>query len=45
MPVMIPKDKESIWLDPAVESQALLRSLLIPYSADEMAIMNAADLK
>lgn len=36
MPVIIPKDKEDLWLDPSVEDTARLLELLKPYDTDEM---------
>lgn len=37
MPVIVPKDAEDFWLDPAVEDHARLLDLLQPYPSDEMA--------
>jgi len=36
MPVIMPKDKESLWIDPAVQNQAQLSSVLQPYPSAEM---------
>jgi putative SOS response-associated peptidase YedK len=36
MPVIIPKDREDLWLDPAVRDPDALLGLLRPYPADEM---------
>jgi putative SOS response-associated peptidase YedK len=36
MPVIIPEDKEDLWLDSSTEDAAQLLSLLKPYDADEM---------
>ena len=36
MPVILPKDAETIWLDPKLEDQETLTSLLTPYPAEEM---------
>jgi len=36
MPVIMPKDREKIWLDPSVQNIDLLRALLISYPAEEM---------
>jgi len=36
MPVIIPKEKNRLWLDPGVHDPALLEALLIPYSSDKM---------
>src|SRR5512143_1888509 len=37
MPVILPKDAEDIWLDPAADDYTRLLDLLQPYPADEMA--------
>jgi putative SOS response-associated peptidase YedK len=39
MPVIIPKDKEKSWIDPANGNQAMLLSLLKPYPAEEMVML------
>jgi putative SOS response-associated peptidase YedK len=36
MPVIIPKEKEDLWLDPEVKDQERLIDLLKPYPADQM---------
>jgi len=36
MPVILPKDGESLWLDPENQNREELLSLLKPYSAEEM---------
>ena len=36
MPVIIPKEKEDLWLDPEVKDQEKLLDLLKPYPADQM---------
>jgi putative SOS response-associated peptidase YedK len=36
MPVIIPKDKEDLWLDPGVQDQNLLLEMLRPYPPKEM---------
>ena len=36
MPVIIPKEKEDLWLDPGMHDQDILRGLLRPYPAEEM---------
>jgi putative SOS response-associated peptidase YedK len=36
MPVIIPKQDEDVWLDPATQDQGLLLKLLKPYPAEEM---------
>lgn len=45
MPVIVPKDKQNIWLDPACRDPFLLRSLLMPYPAEEMDKMAVSDRK
>jgi putative SOS response-associated peptidase YedK len=36
MPVIIPKDKEDLWLDPKTTEKEILLPLLTPYPSDEM---------
>ena len=36
MPVIVPKDKQSLWIDPTVQNQAQLSSVLQPYPSAEM---------
>ena len=36
MPVILPKEKRSIWLDPSIHNNEQLKTLLVPYPADEM---------
>lgn len=36
MPVILPKNAEQIWLDRSIEEEDYLKSLLLPFSADEM---------
>jgi putative SOS response-associated peptidase YedK len=36
MPVIIPKDKEGLWLDPHAGDKMILQGLLKPYSSEEM---------
>jgi len=36
MPVIIPKNKEDLWLDPGMQDQDILRGMLRPYPAQEM---------
>jgi putative SOS response-associated peptidase YedK len=36
MPVIIPKDKEDLWLDPKIGEKEKLMPLLMPYPSDEM---------
>jgi putative SOS response-associated peptidase YedK len=40
MPVIMPKDKESLWIDPAVQNHAQLLSLLHPYPSAEMEVVS-----
>ena len=36
MPVIIPKNKEDLWLDPGMQDQDILRGMLRPYPTQEM---------
>jgi putative SOS response-associated peptidase YedK len=36
MPVILPREAESVWLDRTIEDPAVLLPLLAPYPADEM---------
>jgi putative SOS response-associated peptidase YedK len=36
MPVILPKEWEEFWLDPAIDDTEYLKSLLRPYPAEEM---------
>ncbi|MBA2875267.1 SOS response-associated peptidase [Thermaerobacillus caldiproteolyticus] len=36
MPVILPKEWEEVWLDPAIDDTEYLKSLLRPYPAEEM---------
>ena len=36
MPVIVPKDKEGIWINASVKDQKELLSILVPYPSDEM---------
>jgi len=38
MPVIVPKDKEDLWLDPATQEQDALEKLLTPYPSEEMEV-------
>jgi len=40
MPVIMPKDKESLWIDPAVQNHAQLSSVLQPYPSAEMEVVS-----
>ena len=44
MPVIVPKDKEALWLDPDNRHQKELLSLLKPYPSDKMQ-MSQVDAK
>ena len=37
MPVIIPKEKNRLWLDPGVQDPVLLKTLLVQYSSDKLA--------
>ncbi len=39
MPVIVPKDREKTWIDPLNRDQQMLLSLLRPYPADAMAML------
>lgn len=45
MPVIIPKDKEKSWIDPANDNQEMLLSLLKPYPAEEMVMFEVGPIK
>jgi putative SOS response-associated peptidase YedK len=36
MPVILPRDVESVWLDQGITECNFLKSLLVPYTADLM---------
>ncbi len=36
MPVILPKEHHAVWLDPTIEDEKLLLSLLQPFGADSM---------
>ncbi|WP_026678661.1 SOS response-associated peptidase [Fictibacillus gelatini] len=36
MPVILPKEKEAIWLDRSIEDSDVLKSLLLPYDSEQM---------
>jgi putative SOS response-associated peptidase YedK len=38
MPVIVPKEKESLWLDPSVQEERFLSPILQPYPSTEMEI-------
>ena len=44
MPVILPKDAEDFWLDPAVEDHTRLLDLLQPYQASDMAAYTVSKL-
>ncbi|MBM4272484.1 MAG: SOS response-associated peptidase [Deltaproteobacteria bacterium] len=39
MPVIVPKTKEFLWIDPSVQSLNILASILTPYPAGEMEVL------
>ena len=39
MPVIVPKNKEFLWIDPSVQSLNILASILTPYPAGEMEVL------
>jgi putative SOS response-associated peptidase YedK len=39
MPVIVPKEKESLWIDPATQNQTQLSSILQPYPSSEMEVV------
>jgi putative SOS response-associated peptidase YedK len=45
MPVIVPKDKEHIWLDTALQDLAVLHSIMTPYPSDEMEKMDLSGFK
>jgi putative SOS response-associated peptidase YedK len=42
MPVIIPKDKNRLWLDPDVHDPIMLEDLLLPYGSDKMKAYNVS---
>lgn len=36
MPVILSKEERHIWLDPSIQDRDQLKSLLVPYAADQM---------
>jgi putative SOS response-associated peptidase YedK len=42
MPVIVSKEKESLWIDPAVQDQIPLSSILQPYPSAEMEAVSLA---
>ena len=44
MPVILPREVESLWLDPEVQDAAVLTDLLVPYAAEDMAVSEAGVL-
>ncbi len=44
MPVVLPKQMEQLWLDPAIEDPDMLASVLIPYPDEAMEVYEVADL-
>jgi putative SOS response-associated peptidase YedK len=43
MPVILPKEHQSIWLDSTIHDNEQLRSLLLPFPADEMTAYEVSD--
>ena len=43
MPVIIPRDKEDIWLNPEVDDVELLKGFLRPYPSEEMVVTRVSD--
>ena len=44
MPVILPREMESFWLDPDVEDPGTLSSILVPYPGGEMQVYEVASL-
>ncbi|AOV07208.1 hypothetical protein BI350_06410 [Sporosarcina ureilytica] len=44
MPVILPKEKQEIWLNPAVQEPKHLKQLLQPYTSDEMTAYQVSTL-
>ena len=44
MPVVLPRDAESVWLDDTIEDPSQLRELLTPYPGDRMAAYSVSML-
>jgi len=43
MPVIVPRDKEDIWLDPEVEDAALIKGSLRPFPSEQMVLTRVSD--
>ena len=43
MPVIVPRNKEDIWLDPEIEDVKLLKGILRPFPSEEMALTRVSD--
>jgi len=43
MPVIVPRDKEDIWLDPKTEDVELLKGFLRPFPSEEMVLTRVSD--
>lgn len=43
MPVILPKEMRSVWLNPAVKDKEELKSLLVPYKSDDMTAYEVSD--
>ncbi len=44
MPVVLPRQMEPLWLDPAIEDPDMLASVLVPYPDEAMEIYEVSDL-
>ena len=44
MPVILPRETESFWLDPDVEDPGALSSVLVPYSSQDMEVYEVSSL-
>lgn len=44
MPVILTKEAEKIWLDPQINNEKVLKSLLIPYKSNEMEFYQVSSL-
>jgi len=43
MPVIVPRDKEDMWLDPEIEDVELLKGFLRPFPSEEMILTRVSD--
>ena len=44
MPVILPRERESFWLDPDVDDPGALSSVLVPYSSHDMEVYEVSSL-